>query len=245
MLLRHDWVTLYANGIRYLEKAPLYYWMMAASMKLFGVSTAATRMPLAGSVLGLTLLLEAFARRGLRSGAGGALRRVDCALKLRGCSSFRGSTCRMCWSARCLTWAVYCYWLTERTNAEDAELPPRNAEKAACWGFAAACALNVLSKGLIGIVFPVAIVGVHLLVTRGWRGAWARMRGLHPFSSTALFLTIAVPWHVLVALANPGHGDPGPLTRVHGALGGSVFQQTATCMAGRGSTSSTSRCTGT
>jgi hypothetical protein len=32
MLLRHDWVTLYANGIRYLEKAPLLYWSMAASM---------------------------------------------------------------------------------------------------------------------------------------------------------------------------------------------------------------------
>src|ERR1700761_1076603 len=35
MLLRHDYVTLYANGIRYLEKAPLLYWSMAASMKTF------------------------------------------------------------------------------------------------------------------------------------------------------------------------------------------------------------------
>src|SRR5580700_10515540 len=32
MLLRHDWVTLYTNGIRYLEKAPLLYWSMATSM---------------------------------------------------------------------------------------------------------------------------------------------------------------------------------------------------------------------
>src|SRR6202451_1250668 len=34
MLLLHDYVTLYANGIRYLEKAPLLYWSMAASLKL-------------------------------------------------------------------------------------------------------------------------------------------------------------------------------------------------------------------
>jgi 4-amino-4-deoxy-L-arabinose transferase and related glycosyltransferases of PMT family len=29
MVLRHDWVTLYANGVRYLEKAPLMYWSVA------------------------------------------------------------------------------------------------------------------------------------------------------------------------------------------------------------------------
>src|ERR1700733_9587186 len=40
MLLRHDYITLYANGIRYLEKAPLLYWSIAASFRLFGVSTA-------------------------------------------------------------------------------------------------------------------------------------------------------------------------------------------------------------
>src|ERR1700759_4490663 len=54
MLLRHDWVTLYANGIRYLEKAPLLYWSMAASMqvsRLLGHGSAnclavAARIPL-------------------------------------------------------------------------------------------------------------------------------------------------------------------------------------------------------
>ena len=59
ILLRHDWVTLYANGIRYLEKAPLLYWSMAASFKLFGVRTAAARLPLALTVLGLTFLSQA------------------------------------------------------------------------------------------------------------------------------------------------------------------------------------------
>src|ERR1700692_605800 len=51
ILLRHDWVTLYANGIRYLEKAPLLYWSIAASFKLFGIHTATARLPLAFTVL--------------------------------------------------------------------------------------------------------------------------------------------------------------------------------------------------
>src|SRR5450432_4527693 len=67
MLLRHDWVTLYANGIRYLEKAPLLYWSMAASFRVFGVRTAAARLPLALTVLALALAMESFARRAFHS----------------------------------------------------------------------------------------------------------------------------------------------------------------------------------
>src|SRR6202789_501571 len=63
MLLRHDYVTLYANGIRYLEKAPLLYWSIAASFKLFGVSTAAARIPLALTSLAQPRAAESFARR--------------------------------------------------------------------------------------------------------------------------------------------------------------------------------------
>src|SRR5690349_18968441 len=46
MLLRHDWVTLYVDGIRYLEKAPLMYWTMAASFKLFGIHEWSARLPI-------------------------------------------------------------------------------------------------------------------------------------------------------------------------------------------------------
>src|SRR3954453_17324717 len=58
MLLRHDWVTLYIDGIRYLEKAPLMYWSIAASFKVFGVHEWSARLPLAIGVL--ALLLTAF-----------------------------------------------------------------------------------------------------------------------------------------------------------------------------------------
>ncbi len=55
MMLRHDWSTLYVNGLRYLEKAPLLYWGMAASYELFGATDWAARLPLALGVLALLL----------------------------------------------------------------------------------------------------------------------------------------------------------------------------------------------
>src|SRR5271169_256851 len=53
ILQRGDWVTLYTNGIRYLEKAPLPYWSVAASYRLFGISDWSTRLPLMLTVLAL------------------------------------------------------------------------------------------------------------------------------------------------------------------------------------------------
>src|SRR5499427_9266272 len=55
MVNRHDWVTLYTDGVRYLEKAPLMYWGVAASYKLFGISEWSTRLPLMLGVLALFL----------------------------------------------------------------------------------------------------------------------------------------------------------------------------------------------
>jgi len=55
MLQRHDWVTLYVNGIRYLEKAPLMYWGVATSYTLFGISEWSTRLPLMLGVLAMIL----------------------------------------------------------------------------------------------------------------------------------------------------------------------------------------------
>ncbi|MBN9615479.1 MAG: phospholipid carrier-dependent glycosyltransferase [Acidobacteriales bacterium] len=210
MLVRHDWVTLYANGIRYLEKAPLLYWSMAASFKAFGVHTAAARLPLALAVLALALAIEAFARRAFGSVRAG-LYAVLILLSSFGIFIFTRITIPDVAVCLWLTLALFCYWLTESDPAQQAR--PR---RILCWGFAACCALNVLTKGLIGIVFPVLIVVAHLLLTRGIRGTLARLRQLCPVSSLVIFLAIAAPWHILIALANPGHGDPGHLRFAHG-----------------------------
>ncbi len=70
MMLRHDWSTLYVNGLRYLEKAPLLYWGMAASYEVFGATDWAARLPLALGVLALLLATYAIGRHHFDAAAG-------------------------------------------------------------------------------------------------------------------------------------------------------------------------------
>jgi 4-amino-4-deoxy-L-arabinose transferase-like glycosyltransferase len=214
MLLRHDYITLYVNGIRYLEKAPLLYWAMAASMKTamaFGATApralaAAARVPLALAMLALTLLCEAFARR-MFADARAGLYAAFIILSSFGMYLFTRMLIPDALVCLWITLALYALWLTETRNAHQ-RLPS--------YLFAAACALNVLTKGLIGVIFPVAIAAIYLLLTRGLHGALHRLRELHPWTSLAVFLIIAAPWHILAGLANPTMGHPAPFGFTHG-----------------------------
>jgi 4-amino-4-deoxy-L-arabinose transferase-like glycosyltransferase len=234
MLLRHDYVTLYANGIRYLEKAPLLYWSMAASMRasqMLGHPSArclavASRIPLALTVLALAFAVEAFARRAFQSARAG-LYAALILLSSPGIFLFTRMNLPDATVCLWLTLAMYAFWLTEepQIGVPHSSRPHRDgwdvrASRPLCYAFAACCALGVLTKGLIGIVFPVAIVVLYLLLTRGPRGAFTRVRQFHPFTSTLVFLAIAAPWHIAIALANPAQGHPGGLAfTLHPAAG--------------------------
>ncbi len=207
MIVRGDPVTLYANGIRYLEKAPLLYWSMAASMRFFGVGTAAARLPLALYALALFLLVEHFARRAFRSERAGLYAGAGLLLSF-GIFIFTRILIPDAIVCLWLTAALFCFWETETRQQADTSKAPLLP----CLGFAAACALNILTKGLIGLVFPISTVLLYLLLTRGVRGALRRIRQLHPITSAALFLLVAAPWHVLAARANPTEGHPVGLT---------------------------------
>src|SRR5260370_1265567 len=72
-----------------------------------------------------------------------------------------------------------------------------------CWGLAVVCGLNVLTKGLIGLIFPLAAIGLYLLLTRNLR----HLLKMRLISSTCAFLLVAAPWHILAGLHNPGQGN--------------------------------------
>jgi len=191
MLLRHDWVTLYTNGLRYLEKAPLMYWGLATSYEVFGISDWSTRLPL---MLGfLALVLATYSLGSFAFGEKGGFYSAVALVTSIGPYIF---TRFLIPDVLVGLWLLLSYHFFLRSLAE--ETPSRLT----CWGFAAACALNVLTKGLIGLVFPIATIGLYLILTRNLR----HLTRLRVFSSTLVFLVIAAPWHILAAIRNPAAG---------------------------------------
>jgi 4-amino-4-deoxy-L-arabinose transferase-like glycosyltransferase len=89
--------------------------------------------------------------------------------------------------------------LAKGRNVNSALLP--------CVAFAAVMALNVLTKGLIGLVFPIGFVFLYLAITKQLH----LLLKFHLLASTAVFLVIAAPWHILAALRNPAIALPSGL----------------------------------
>ncbi|HWB32735.1 MAG TPA: phospholipid carrier-dependent glycosyltransferase, partial [Acidobacteriaceae bacterium] len=174
-------------------------------------------IPLALSVLALAFCVEAFARRAFRSTHAG----LYAALVLLSSPGIFLFTRILLPDAMLCLWialALYCFWLAEQ------RLEKSESTSWLCYGFAACCALGVLTKGFIGVVFPAGIVVLYLLLSRGLRGAVHRLLRLHPFSSTGIFFLLAAPWHLLAAWQNPTRGYPGSVTfTLHPALGASHF----------------------
>lgn len=192
MLQRHDWVTLYVNGVRYLEKAPLMYWGVATSYKLFGISEWSTRFPLMLGVLAMILSTYGLGRWALGAEGG-----FDSGLVLATALGPFLFTRFLIPDVAVGLWLTLTFWLF--LVSLEQEKPAR----VVCWGIAAVCALNVLTKGLIGLVFPIGAIGIFLLLTGNLR----HLLKMHLASSAILFFAIAAPWHILAALRNPAQGN--------------------------------------
>lgn len=199
MLLRHDFVTPTLDGIRFFDKPPLLYWMAAGSMRVFGVHAWAARLPLALGVLALLLAVYALGIRLFASVSPAAHpdRAGLYAAWATGISIGPYLYTRFyipdILVALWMTLAVHLLLLAlERLEGGRSALLPS-------LGFAAVTALNVLTKGLIGLVFPVGFALLYLLWTRRLRD----LTRLHLLPATLAFLAIAAPWHILAALRNP------------------------------------------
>jgi len=192
MVLSGDWVTLHANGVRYLEKAPLMYWSVAASYTIYGVSDWSTRLPLMLGVLAMLLATYMLGREAYGE-RGGFLSAVVLATSL-GPYLF---TRFLIPDTLVGLWLALTFLFFLRSLRED---PP---SRATCWCLAASCALNVLTKGLIGLVFPAGVIGLYLVLT----GNLKHLLRLRPISSFVVVLVIAGPWHLLAGLRNPDQGS--------------------------------------
>ncbi|KAA6460841.1 glycosyl transferase [Acidobacteria bacterium AB60] len=184
-----DLVTLYVNGVRYLEKPPLPYWLAAGLYKIFGENVFATHLPNALAVLGCAWVAWLWAGRawGRRAGFYAALG------MLTAIGPFLFT--RFAIPEALLTFLLLTALWAFLTGFESR----RPARFYAMW---AALALATLTKGLIAPVFFVAAALPFL----GLSGLWRRWRELKPVTGVLVFLAIAAPWHVLAGLANRDQG---------------------------------------
>ena len=223
MLQRRDFVTPYIDGIRFFDKPPLMYWLAAGSMHLFGAHDWAGRLPLA--LLTLALLLATYALglhlfRGISPAAHPDRAALYSTLALATCIGpylytrfYIPDVVVALW----MTLAVHAFLLAlERTTTKsgaphlDSEMwvpEPRKSALVPCLIFAAVTALNLLTKGFIGIVFPIGFVFFYLAITRQLK----LLPKFHLIPSTLVFLAIAAPWHILAALRNPAIALPAGL----------------------------------
>jgi 4-amino-4-deoxy-L-arabinose transferase-like glycosyltransferase len=196
MLTSGDWVTARLDGIPYLEKAPLIYWLMALSFKVFGPYDWAARIPVALAALALAWVTAAFGVWAFGKRAG-----FYAGLCVSTCVGLFLFTRILIPDVMLTADVALSMWAFLR--AIDPEEPrPR------WWAFLLAASLGVslLLKSLIGVVFPLGAGVVYLAITRQLF-RWSVWKRLRPFTGCLVALAIAAPWHVLATLRNPPYFD--------------------------------------
>lgn len=189
MVLRGDWATPSLNGLDYVEKPPLWYWLGAASYSLFGVSEAAARLPLA-----LIALLSLLGTAWLGSWLYDPRRGWTAAALLGSTMLFFGLSRFITPDPGLTVWLLWCTAFMLR-----ALLRPEDAGWAAPAAWACA-ALAFLSKGLVGLVFPAAWAALALFDAQ----LRPRLRAFLRPAGPLLFLLIAAPWFLLMEKRHPG-----------------------------------------
>jgi 4-amino-4-deoxy-L-arabinose transferase-like glycosyltransferase len=228
MALTGDLVTLHVNGIRYLEKAPLPYWLVAGSFHLFGFNTFAAHLPQAIGVLLLALLgyrwaAKAFNRRTAFYTGLATLTSTGIFLFTRYFIPEVLLSLFLCTALYCLLQSLnedqdksaaekhvvilekHVVILSEAQNPRISYEVPRifsHKFPPATYAYLmwTALALAVLTKGLVALVFFFGTATVYLALT----GDYKQWRQLKPLTGFLLFLAIAAPWHILAGLRNTG-----------------------------------------
>lgn len=189
MMVKHDFITPYLNNIKYFEKPILFYWLEVGAAKLGGMNLFSLRS--VNALLALLLCLGTYITgRKLFDRNTGLLS----AFAL-GTSTLYFLMAHMITLDMAVTvfvnLSLFAFLLGVNETASHRK-----------WYFYSAytcAALAVLTKGLIGIVFPAMIIGAWIITFNQWR----ILTKMYLPSGILLFLTIAAPWHLLVGHRNP------------------------------------------
>ncbi|WP_281185294.1 glycosyltransferase family 39 protein [Trichlorobacter lovleyi] len=188
MLEQCDFITPTLNYVAYFEKPPLHYWLTALSLKTIGMNEFAARLP--GALAGLmTVLLVYVTVRAIW----GRSEAISSAIVLGASTGFvvqsrinlTDMTLTFCLTAALCSFMIASYkW---------------QHKKLYYYLFYLFCGLAVLTKGLIGVLFPVCIILLYLLFNRSWH----LLREMHLPDGILLLVVVTSPWFILVSQQHP------------------------------------------
>jgi 4-amino-4-deoxy-L-arabinose transferase-like glycosyltransferase len=186
MLRSGDWLTPTLNGLPYFHKPPLFYWITAGSLSLFGINEWAARAaPILGAALG-AVSMYLFARRWWDERAA---RLTLLALLVQPLYFLGGQFANLdMLVAGCITATIVL--LADAAMCIEWKFPYRKALASAY----AMAAIGILAKGLIGLVIPALVVGSWVILLRRWRV----LAALLWWPGMVIFVLLAAPWFVVM-----------------------------------------------
>lgn len=191
MFVTGDWITPRYNGYKYFEKPPLQTWLNALTFAWFGIGEWQARL-YTGLASFAGVLLVGFTGARLFNPLSGLLAAVVLA-----CSPY--------WNLmghfNALDMGLAFWMALSLCSLLLAQRPGLQAGAARGWMWVcwAAMAFAVLSKGLVGLILPGAVLVLYTLIARDW-ALWKR---LYLVSGLVIFFAIVTPWFVLVQQRNP------------------------------------------
>ncbi len=188
MIWRNNWITPYLNGSPYLNKPPLLYWLIATAITILGSTEFSARLP-----IGLTGWL-------------GIVITWKWTRELWGINPSRTAALML---SVTLGWFIFTHQILIDVLLATLLLSSnyflwRLLYQPRSWinwfGVYVSLAFCILTKGLIGVVFP--LIGCFGLILV--RQDWKIIKRIKLYQGLLLILAIAIPWFVAVELANPG-----------------------------------------
>ncbi len=183
MVQSGDWITPTYNGANRYDKPIFFYWLMAASYKVFGVGEFGARFP--SAFLGMMLCCAVYFFVKHFNGERNALY----AAVALGLSVFF-----VVYSHAAVTDMALTFFMTLSLFSFYFSLKKTGF----IYGFYMFSALAFLTKGLIGIVFPFGIASIYLITTEGVKG----IKKVFSIKGTVLFCLISAPWYVAQTAVN-------------------------------------------
>jgi 4-amino-4-deoxy-L-arabinose transferase-like glycosyltransferase len=188
MLISGNWVIPHLNGVPYIEKPPLLYWLIATCFSIFGVSEFSARLVTTVSGFGLLWILWNFSKTYFDR------KTADQSFLMLGTSLGFIAFSRMVYFD-----VLFAFFLTLTLTLAyrwyDSE------KRHFLWGTYTALGFAILTKGFVALAC-VGVVGALFFALE--KPGWAKIRQCFSFRGICLLFLFTAPWHIAASYQHEG-----------------------------------------